>query len=98
MILLNPQIIALPISVCVGHSIKTSKGSNPLIQAFFGWRAVTFPIERNQSLTAAYVGQQGWLIVFHDIDHELYAKSESGDEHIPFRDRGYVGNAFGEFL
>ncbi len=54
------------------------------IQAFFGWRAVTFPTERIQSLTSAYMGEQWRLLVLHDVDHQLHAKSESGDEHIPF--------------
>ena len=42
----------------------------------------TFPTERNQSLTSAYMGQQGRLFVFHYVDHQLNAKSEAGDEHI----------------
>ena len=63
-------------------SIKTSKGSNRLIQAFL-WGWVYFPTQRIQSLTSAYMGQQGRLIVFHDVDHQLHAKPEAGDEHIP---------------
>ena len=76
---------------------QIAKGSNRLIRAFFDGR-VTFLTERNQSLTSAYTGQQGRLFVLHDIDHQLHAEPESGDEHIPFRDRGNVGNAFGEFV
>ena len=34
--MLNPQIIALPISVCVGHSIKISTGSNRRFKPFWG--------------------------------------------------------------
>ena len=67
------------------------------IQAFLGYRAY-FSIERIQSLTTAYTGQQGRLFVFHYVDHQLHTKPESGDEHIPFRDRGDVGDALGEFL
>ena len=43
----------------------------------------TFPTKQIQSLTRAYMGQQGRLIVFHDVDHQIHAKPESGDEHIP---------------
>ena len=76
---------------------KPRKGSNRLIQAFNLVGGV-FPTERNQSLTRAYVGQQGRLFVFRYVDHQFHAEPEAGDEHIPFRDRGYVGDAFGEFL
>ena len=64
------------------HTYQISKGSNRLIQAFLGWR-VYFPIERIQSLTSAYMEQQGRSFVLHYVDHQLHAKPESGDEHIP---------------
>ena len=40
-------------------------------------------MERIQSLTSAYMGQQGRLIVCHYVDHQLHAELKSGDEHIP---------------
>jgi hypothetical protein len=51
--------------------------------SLFGGVGVSFPTERIQLLTWAYMGQQGRLFVFHYVDHQLHAKSESGDEHIP---------------
>ena len=78
-------------------TIQISKGSNRRFKPFMKYR-VTFPSEQNQSLTSAYVGQQGRLFVFRYVDHQLHTKPESGDEHIPFRDRGDVGDALGEFL
>ena len=47
------------------------------------WKFSYFPTERIQSLTSAYMGQQGRLLVFHYVDHQLHAKLEAGDEHIP---------------
>ena len=73
----------------------TSKGSNLRFKPFGKWRD-TFPTGRIQSLTSAYMGQQGRLIVFHYVDHQFHAKSESSDKHIPLGDRGYVGDALGE--
>ena len=43
-------------------------------------------------------GHQGQLFILHHIDHQLHAKPEAGDEHITFRDRGYVSHAHGELF
>ena len=43
----------------------------------------TFSCERNQSLTWAYTGRQGRLFVAYHINHQLYAKPEACNEHIP---------------
>ena len=37
----------------------------------------------SKSLTWAYTGRQGRLFVLHYINHQLHAKPEAGDEHIP---------------
>ena len=37
----------------------------------------------NQSLTWAYTGRQGRLFVAYHINHQLYAKPEACNEHIP---------------
>ena len=58
-------------------------GSNRRFKPFLDGRG-TFPTEQNQSLTSAYIGQQGRLFVFHYVDHQFHAKPEAGDEHIPF--------------
>ena len=58
----------------------------------------TFPIERIQSLMLAYMGQQGRLFVAHHINHQLHAKSESGDKHIPLWDGKYVGDLLRKFV
>ena len=53
---------------------------------FWGGGWVTSPCEQIQSLTPAYMGQQGRLFVLHYVDHQLHAEPEAVDEHIPFRD------------
>ena len=78
----------------LSKSQKTQIADSSLFRSGGGY----FPTERNQSLTWAYTGQQGRLFVLHYVDHQLYAKSKSGDEHIPLWDGGYVGDALGEFF
>ena len=51
--------------------------------SLFRMEGGAFLTERIQSLTWAYMGQQGRLLVLHYVNHQLYAKSEAGDEHIP---------------
>ena len=51
--------------------------------SLFGGVGVSFLTERIQSLTRAYMGQQGQLFVVHYINHQLHAKPEACDEHIP---------------
>ena len=83
--------------ICRGYHPNLKRLKSP-IQAFFFFISVTFPTERIQSLTSAYMGQQGRLLVFHYIDHQLHSKPESGDEHIPLWNRGYVGDALDELV
>ena len=66
--------------------------------SLFGVEGGHFPPERIQSLTLAYMGQQGRLFVFHYVNHQLHAEPEAIDEHIPLGNRGYVGYALGELV
>ena len=66
--------------------------------SLLGGRVYFFRLERIQSLISAHMGQQGRLFVLHYVDHQFHAKPEAGDEHIPFRDRGYVRDALGDFV